>query len=156
MSLRIFLDAGPLGTITNPKRSSQTIQMLRWAAKHIEIGNRIMVPAVADYEVRRELIRLGRISGIKSLDTWNRVAEDRYVSLTDNALKRAAHLWAQVRNQGIVTADPKELDSDAVIASQVLEYQVEFRLSKDEIVVATTNVGHLSRFVPALLWSDIL
>lgn len=155
MSLHILLDTGPLGIITNPKRRTLTLDSLQWVSRHLREGDIFLVPAMADYEVRRELIRLGRTAGIRALDEWNSVPEDRYLALTDFALKRAAILWAQVRNQGLVTADPKELDCDALIAAQALEYQEIYGLSDSEIVVATTNVGHLSRFVRAELWSDI-
>ena len=155
MSVWIFLDTGPLGTITNPKKSLETLDMLKWAAKHIQAGNRIMVPAIADYEVRRELIRSGRAAGIRALDTWNATASERYIPLSDAALKRAAVLWAQVRNIGVVTADPKEIDGDALIAAQALEYQQENGILLKQIIVATTNVGHLSHFVPAKLWTEI-
>ena len=110
---------------------------------------------MADYEVRRELARLKRPASIKELDIWNSTPSDRYLVLTDAALKRAANLWAEVRNQGLVTADPKELDCDALIAAQALEYQEVHRLADEKIVVATTNVGHISRFVRAELWSNI-
>lgn len=137
------------------EKPPQTVEMLRWAAGQLRSGHRLFVPAIADYEVRRELIRLGRSAGLRSLDTWNGAASDRYMEFTDAALKRAAALWADARNQGVVTADPKELDCDALIAAQVIEYQQTYALELLEIVVATTNVGHLSRFVPAQLWSNI-
>ena len=155
MSLWIFLDTGPLGAITNPKKSQEILQIVRWTEKHLRAGNHFMVPAIADYELRRELIRAGRARGLKALNAWNQASEERYLPLTDIALKRAAVLWAQVRNQGVVTADPKELDGDALIAAQVLEYQEEHLLSFHDVVVATTNVAHLSWFVPANLWSKI-
>ena len=155
MNLHIFLDTGPLGIATNPKEPPLTLELLRWATRHMREGHTFLVPAMADYEVRRELIRLGRSAGVRALDEWNNVAPDRYLPLTDVALKRAADLWAQVRNQGLVTADPKELDCDAMIAAQVLEYQENYGLANSHVVVATTNVGHLSRFVRAELWSDI-
>jgi len=60
MMLTIFLDTGPLGIITNPKKPVVTVDALLWAATHIRAGNRIMVPSIADYEVRRELVRLGK------------------------------------------------------------------------------------------------
>lgn len=155
MSLHILLDTGPLGIITNPKRRTLTLDSLQWVSRHLRAGDTFLVPAMADYEVRRELIRLGRAAGIKAIDEWNSIPAGRYLPLTDSALKRAADLWAQVRNQGLVTADPKELDCDALIAAQTLEYQELHGLSDAEIIVATTNVGHLSRFVRAELWSDI-
>src|SRR5207245_1990396 len=120
MSLTIFLDASPLGMVTNPKKPAATVDILRWAGDHIRAGNRIMVPAVADYEVRRELTRLGKTAGIASLDVWNGMPSDRYVPLTDAALRMASILWAQARNAGSPTADPKELDCDVLIAAQTL------------------------------------
>jgi hypothetical protein len=50
------------------------------------------------------------------------------------------------------TADPKELDCDVLIAAQALTIGVP----SSELVVATTNVGHLSRFVTADLWVNII
>ena len=92
MSRVIFLDTGPLGIITNPKKPIVTLNMLQWAAAHIRARNRIMVPAIADYEIRRELIRLGKQTGIISLNAWNSLPSDRYVPLTDSALQLASTL----------------------------------------------------------------
>jgi len=156
MSRTIFLDTGPLGVITNPKKPVVTVNALQWAATHIRAGNRIMVPAIADYEVRRELIRLGKQAGIISLNAWNSLPSDRYVPLTNSALQLASELWAQSRNAGTPTADPKELDCDVLIAAQVLDYQRVQRLAPIEIIVATVNVGHLLQFVSADTWQNIM
>lgn len=155
MSLSIFLDTGPLGILTNPKKPADTVDALRWAAGHLRAGNRLLVPSVADYEVRRELVRLGRTRGIASLDAWNILPSDRYVMLTDSALRLASILWAQARNAGTPTADPKELDCDVLIAAQALDYQNTYALTPGELVMATVNVGHLSQFLRADLWQNI-
>ena len=110
-----------------------------------------MVPAIADYEVRRELERVGRRQGLAQLDAFNVARADRYLALSDQALRLAAQLWAQARNAGIPTADPKELDGDVLIAAQALTLGVPAA----DLVIATTNVGHLARFVPADLWTNI-
>jgi hypothetical protein len=128
MSRTIFLDTGPLGVLTNPKRPTETIAALTWAVSLLSAGHRLIVPAIADYEVRRELIRAGKVNGILTLDAWNASAPDRYLPLTDSALKLAATLWANARNAGQATSDH---------------------------VVATGNVAHLSRFVPADQWASI-
>ena len=155
MMLTIFLDTGPLGIITNPKKPTVTVDVLRWAGAHIRVGNRIMTPSIADYEVRRELIRLGKMAGIASMDTWNHIPSDRFVTLTDSALQLAATLWAQARNSGAATADPKELDCDVLIAAQALDYQTSHGIASNDIVVATVNVGHLVRFIRADIWQNI-
>jgi predicted nucleic acid-binding protein len=114
-------------------------------------GHRLIVPAIADYEVRRELERVGHKKGLVQLDAFNAARADRYLALTDSALRLAAKLWAQARNAGIPTADPKELDCDVLIAAQALTTGIP----SSDLVIATTNVGHLSRFVTANLWANI-
>lgn len=118
MSLTVFLDSGPLGLLTNPKRTPDTIAATQWAIAMRRAGHRYIVPAIADYEVRRELERAGKVKGLAALDAWNNAAPDRYLPLTDSALRLAAKLWARARNVGTATADPKELDADVLRASQ--------------------------------------
>ena len=60
---------------------------------------------------------------------------------------KAAELWAQARNQGRPTADMKALDCDVILAAQALAVNG---------IVATENVGHLSLFVEAKDWREIL
>jgi hypothetical protein len=57
--------------------------------------------------------------------------------------------WAQARQQGQPTADDKALDGDVMLAAQGIT------LGITDAVNATTDVGHLSRFAPAVLWADI-
>jgi len=151
MSRVIVLDTGPLGLLTNPKKSVETIAVTRWAVNVATAGHRFVVPAIADYEVRRELERLGKTIGIAQLDTFSAAQPDRYLPLSDAALRLAASLWARARNAGQPTADPRELDCDVLIAAQALTLGVPAA----DLIVATTNVGHLSRFVPADLWTNI-
>ena len=115
-------------------------------------GHRFVVPAIADYEVRRELERAGKINGIAALDAWNNVVPDRYLPLSDSALRLGSKLWARARNMVVATADPKELYGDVKIAAQALD----LGLPRPDVIVATVNVGHLSLFVPADLWSNIV
>lgn len=151
----IFLDTGPLGILTNPNRPSLTAMALTWAAAHGHAGNRIMVPSIADYEIRRELVRLGKTRSVAALDAWNANPLDRYITLSDSALRLAADLWAMARNSGTPTAGSHDLDCDALIAAQAISYQRLFGLADTEIIVASTNVAHLSRFVRADLWQNI-
>ena len=60
-----------------------------------------------------------------------------------------AHFWAEARQQGQPTADDKTIDADVILAAQASTLQAS------DVVIATTNVGHLARFVPARLWQDI-
>jgi predicted nucleic acid-binding protein len=75
-----------------------------------------------------------------------------YLPVTTPILRQAALLWAEARRQGIPTADRHALDGDVILAATA---RVPVGDGHDAIV-ATTNVGHLSRFIPAQLWQDIL
>lgn len=153
----IGLDSGPLGLVTHPKipPPPSVASALQWINEWSRAGCRFIVPAVADFEVRRELVRAGKFDGVASLDTFNHAQPDRYLPLTDSALKRGADLWAQARNRGVLPADPKELNADVLIAAQMQEYAYINGLTDVEIVIATVNVGHLALFVPAKAWTEI-
>ena len=147
MSLTVFLDSGPLGLLTNPKNSPATTAAIAWVVTMRRAGHQFMVPAIADYEIRRELERAGKTAGLAELDSWN----GQYLPLSDSALRLGAKLWAQARNAGNTTADPRELNGDVLIAAQALD----LGLPTADFIIATTNVGHLSQFVPADLWTNI-
>src|SRR4051794_37368033 len=113
-----------------------------WLQSHLSAGNEIFVPAVADFEIRRELERLHLSSSLIRLDQFNSEVPGRFLSLTDADFRVASRFWAEARNRGTPTADRRELDCDVLIASQAYAL-TEF----GEVVVATTNVGHLGQFV---------
>lgn len=104
----------------------------------------MFVPEIADYEVRRELLRAGKVKGLSRLDVIKNSVG--YLPLTTSIMLKAAELWAEARRRGMPTADPKALDCDVILAAQALEFGG---------VVATENVGHLSRFVDARPWRSI-
>ena len=106
-----------------------------------------MVPEIADYEVRRELLRARRAEGVARLDALIKQVE--YLALTTLAMRQAALFWAEARQQGRPTAPDPALDGDVILAAQAAT------LGRAGVIVATTNVRHLSRFVPAELWPDI-
>ena len=54
MSLIVLLDAGPLGMITNPKSSAENEACKNWLAGLAYNGVDMVIPEIADYEVRRE------------------------------------------------------------------------------------------------------
>jgi predicted nucleic acid-binding protein len=106
----------------------------------------VIVPEIADYEIRRELIRLGGTLALTNLDNYGSQLE--YLPLTTDVMRRAAELWANARNTGQPTAPDPALDGDVILAAQALSLNTA-------VVVATGNPGHLSRFVPAELWSNL-
>jgi hypothetical protein len=67
MSLIVLLDAGPLGMITNPKSSPENEACKNWLASLAYNSVEVVIPEIADYEVRRELLRLSiEFSGLAS------------------------------------------------------------------------------------------
>ena len=50
----VRLDAGPLGIATNPRRSRQSVACAQWLQALVTHGTRVMVPEIADDDVRRE------------------------------------------------------------------------------------------------------
>ena len=141
MSRVVVLDAGPLGLATNPRRSARSLACAKWLQDLAATGVRIIVPEIADYEIRRELVRAGRTNGIAHLDALGRLLE--YLPISTAAMRQAAVFWSQARNQGKPTASDAALDADAILAAQAAT------------MGATTNVGHLTRFVPADEWHNV-
>lgn len=137
----LLLDAGVLGQASHPRRNPEFAQ---WFDRLLTTDTEVVIPEIADYEVRRELLRAERSVGIQRLDQL-KVAL-RYLPITTPVMLRAAQLWAEARKRGRPTADPKELDCDVVLAAQALEV---------EAVVVTDNIGHLSLFVEAKSWQDL-
>ncbi|MCY4634202.1 MAG: hypothetical protein OXG04_06795 [Acidobacteria bacterium] len=68
MSLVVALDAGPLGLVTNPTRSPESLACAQWLQALVAAGARVVLPEIADYEVRRELMRGRRQQGLRRLD----------------------------------------------------------------------------------------
>lgn len=144
----IVLDTGPIGLVTNPKLSPQGIACNQWLQTHLRAGNRVIVPEIADYEVRRELLRANKKKGLARLDSLCQRLE--YLPITTASMRRAAELWAIARQQGQPTAGDRTIDGDMILIAQAKTLRVA------DVVIATTNVGHLSRFIAADLWQNIL
>ena len=149
MNKIVLLDSGPLSLATNPKKSAETIECAIWLEDLSDGGVVIRVPEIVDYELRRELLRAGKSKGIKRLDALIADAADRSLPITTAAMRLAAQFWADARNRGIATAPDREIDADMILAAQAAV------LNSPDVVIATTNVGHLSRFVAAEEWRNI-
>lgn len=108
---------------------------------------RVVLPEIADYEVRRELLRANKVKGVERLDALGRLLE--YLPLTTASMRQAASFWARARQQGQPTAGDKTIDGDMILVGQAVTLDVP------DLIIATTNVGHLSRFAPADLWQNV-
>jgi hypothetical protein len=146
----VLLDSGPLGLISNPRATPVNEACRAWGTALVAKGVVIYVPEIADYEVRRELIRAGKTAGIRRLDQLGSTLG--YLAITTATIRQAAQFWAQLRQTGMATAGDKALDGDVILAAQA----ALLGLRGDAVVIATTNVGHLNRLAPAQEWSHII
>jgi len=135
---RIVLDTGPLGKISHPRPNREIAD---WLERLLREGAIIYLPEIADYEVRRELVRAGLPESVNRLDRLKAVLN--YLPINTEVMLKAAELWAQARKRGTPTADPKALDADVILAAQALQVTGS---------VATENVEHLTLFVDAKDW----
>lgn len=147
MSKVVLLDTGPLGLITNPKLSPESTACNRWLQMLITSNVRVIIPEIVDYELRRELLRAEKMKGIQKLDELIELLE--YSPITTTVMRQAALLWAQARKKGQPTAGDKTIDGDIILIAQAVI------INASNSVIATTNVGHLSRFFAADLWNNI-
>ncbi|MEH2286078.1 nuclease [Nostoc sp.] len=118
MSQVILLDSGPLGLVTNPKLSAESLACTQWLQLLVSSGSRVRIPEIADYEVRRELLRANKVKGIARLDELSQLLE--YLSITTAAMRQAALFWAQARQQGQPTAGDKTIDGDIILVAQAV------------------------------------
>ena len=136
MSRVILLDTHPLSKVTHPKIDPKVQQWLKSLRENKTV---IRVPEIADYELRRELLRQGKQSSINRL---NKLSQICLIPLTPETMRKAAELWAWVRNQGKPTASNDSLDGDVILAAQAILQLKSF----DQVIVVTTNLKHISRF----------
>lgn len=137
----VILDSGPLGRIAHPRPNPEIAQ---WLSGLLTSGVVVLLSEITDYEVRRNLLLEGLTRSVARLDELKETLP--YMPLTTQVMLRAAALWADARKRGQPTADPRELDGDVILAAQA---------EQAGAVVATENIGHLSRFVEARNWRDI-
>jgi toxin FitB len=144
----ILLDAGPLSMAAHPQKNPA---LRAWLQRHLRLQSAsIAVPEIADYEVRRELIRANKAAGIARLDALK--AGLRYLPISTEIMLQAADFWAQMRQNGTPTAADAALDADVILAATA----ASLIRQGEHVVIATTNAKHLTRMVPAQTWDTIV
>jgi hypothetical protein len=147
----VFLDSEPLGLASKPAGKADADACRTWLGMLESTGALVLIPEIVDYEVRRELVRVGATAGLRRLDAL--------LPLGRPALLQAADLWAHVRKSGAPTAHPHSLDADAILAGQVLTATGP----GDVAVVATSMFAILAASLESMLvpgqrlredWSD--
>lgn len=146
MNRMVLLDTSLLGMVTHPR---ENLAAKDWLKGILQAGVQVRVPEIADYELRRELLRADKMKSIQRLDRL--AATIGYVPLNTSMMLRAAGFWARARNQGKPTAEEAALDGDMILAAQAAVLALE----GNEVLIATTNVDHLSLFADARRWQEI-
>jgi hypothetical protein len=155
----VFLDTNILGLISNSNTSFDECQQCdKWFTTLSVRGVRFVTSDICDYEVRRGLIssfiRSGKLaSGINGLNSLKTDGLLEFLPVSTDSLDLAANLWATASNEGLTTRDDKNIDVDIIISAQYQLLKAEY--PGQHVIVATTNLKHLSRFCDAARWQDI-
>ena len=151
----VFLDSGIIGLLCSPNDRELAVNCQSWLYRLLARSVYIVSSDICDYEVRRglelALYKNPSVSGLPRLDALAQIVD--FLPTERVVLQRAAKIWAEARVTGKATAGDQSLDADMIIAAHWLVLTVEY--PGQEIVIATTNVKHLSRFTLAQSWEDI-
>jgi predicted nucleic acid-binding protein len=138
--VRLLLDTAVLGQVCHPRKYAE---VRVWMARAV-LEHDVVVSEVADYELRRVLLRIESSHSLARLDELTR--ELNYVPVATAAWRAAARLWASLRRAGQVTSAPAALDGDVLLAAQALA---------EGATVVTPNLRHFAGIVPALGRADV-
>ncbi|MEL7005926.1 MAG: hypothetical protein AAFN93_24835, partial [Bacteroidota bacterium] len=64
-------------------------------------------------------------------------------------MRQAAKLWVLARQKVQLTAGDETIDSGMILIAQAMA------IESSEVIIATTNVRHLSRFIATDLWQNV-
>lgn len=92
----LVLDETPLSLLTQTTGHAQGDACKAWYARLDRAGSRFYVPEVADYELRRELLRSGKTASLLRLDAFLAAEADRFLPLSTPAMRLAASLWSDI------------------------------------------------------------
>lgn len=145
----LFLDAGTLSLLAHPRGGEKARAARAWARSLLEGDVRLFVAEVSDYEVRRELERVGAEASLRALDELR--ASLVFAPITSPAMILAGRLWAESRRRGRATCAPERLDGDVILAAQALTAAGSTR----SVAVASPNTRHLDQFLDVANWSTI-
>lgn len=149
--MKLVLDTNVLSKLCHPTKHRDVAEWLGKLLADESIEERIIyVPEIADYELRRELLRMvaKQQADQRSIDRLDDLGRDLdYSPISTSTLREACRLWATARNSGNATSSKDALDGDVILAAQALELGA---------IVITSNRKHLSTYgVTARDWSEV-
>lgn len=152
----IVLDSGPLGMVSNPNSSPENDAAKAWLRRQLAQGSIVVLPEIADYELRRELLRSKKTLGLRRLDALR--DELHFLPIDSAVMQTAAELWALARLEGKPAATDAALDGDMILIAQSRAAARIYAPQNQSAnaVIASTNARHLSLFSDAHHWQDIV
>ena len=154
-----LLDSGPLSLVTHPRANPENTRCKTWLSAFLAAGNSVLVPEITFYEVRRELRRSELKNGVPSRGLANLeafVSQAGLVPITSPAMLLASEFWAEARHLHIEGAPDTALDADLILCAQARQLDPVFWTGHTApVVIATTNVKHLTHFADARHWQTI-
>lgn len=114
----VMLDSGPLGLLALPSQHPTALPCHLGFHILVESGIPFAVPEIIDYELRRELLRLGTTQSVCQLDILLDSPDVACHPISTREMRLVAHPWAEARRDGKPTADLHALDADVILAAQ--------------------------------------
>ncbi len=94
MARLILLDSGPLGKIVRAPSKPHVVRCLAWLKTILATGAVVVIPDIAHYEVRRELLRIRAVGSLRRLDyALDPSIGFDHLTLTDDAIIKAAEYY---------------------------------------------------------------
>ena len=149
MSRAIVLDTGILSLLTHRNPLPEVQECRKWLMALLNAGDRVVLPEIADYELRRKLLHINSQSSLQRLNALP--TQVTYLPISTPMWRTAAELWAIARQQGRLPGGEAELSGDVILAAQAWH----FGNAGSGVIVATKNVRHLAPFADARLWTAI-
>ena len=151
----VFLDSGVLSNLSHPNPTEDIAKCQEWFYYLLGKGVTFFSSVVCDYEVRRGILvamaKGASSDGLDELDFLKNLID--YLPIDRKVAEKASSNWAEARCQGNPTADAQNLDADMLIAAHWHFLQEEN--PGQYVVIATTNVKHLSLFAEAQEWQNL-
>jgi hypothetical protein len=146
-----------LGQLCNPNSTQKTIALNKWFYTQLIRGRTFYTSELCHYEVRRSLCLIseksGKSDGLLELERLRSEGSIEFATVTGEIVSLASTLWAKAQVEGKSIAPLHSLDIDLLVCATSLSLQQKY--PGREVVIVTTNVKHLSRFVNAVDWSEI-
>jgi hypothetical protein len=94
MARLILLDSGPLGLIVRAPGRPHVARCLTWLRAILATGAVVVIPDIAHYELRRELLRIRAVGSLRRLDyALDPSSGLDHLVVTTDAIIKAAEFW---------------------------------------------------------------